>query len=54
MPYGIDKEHGGDSPENVAKVERCVMHVCEADKSLDKSAAIAICKKSIFGLKKKP
>ena len=51
MPYGIDKEHGGDTPENDAKMERCVEQVMAGGKVKDKSVAIAICKHSIFGFK---
>ena len=41
MPYGISKEHGGDSAENVAKVDRCVKRVMSD--GTPKSRAIAIC-----------
>lgn len=42
MPYGVDKEMGGDSPENVGWMEKCVKSVMEGGK--EKSSAIAICK----------
>lgn len=47
MPYGIAKEHGGDSPKNVAKMERCVDALL--DKGHSKESAIRMCKSSIFG-----
>lgn len=49
MPYGIDKEHGGDSVKNVAKMERCVEHLM--GKGHSKESAIRICKSSMFGKK---
>jgi hypothetical protein len=48
-PYGIPKEHGGDSPENVAKMEKCVRDVMKQGK--DKESAIRICKNSVFPMK---
>lgn len=42
MPYGVDKNLGGDSKENDAWMERCVSRVEGGGKS--KSSAIAICK----------
>jgi hypothetical protein len=45
VPYGIAKDAGGDSLENVAKMERCVKSVMAEGAS--KSSAIAICKSSI-------
>ena len=48
MPYGVSKKHGGDTPENDAKMERCVEHVMDAGKIKDKAVAIAICKHSMF------
>ena len=50
MPYGVAKEHGGDSPENVSRMERCVAHVVKQGHAKDH--AIAICKASLFGKKK--
>jgi hypothetical protein len=47
MPYGISKSHGGDSPANDAKMERCVRDVMKGGKS--KESAIRICKSSLFG-----
>lgn len=51
MPYGIAEEHGGDSPGNVAKMERCVAKVMADGHT--KSSAVAICKSSLFGSRKK-
>lgn len=48
MPYGIAKEHGGDSPENDAKMERCVKSIM-TKQGVAKPQAIAICKDSLFG-----
>ena len=45
--YGIPKDAGGDSPENVDKMHRCVEKVQKGGK--DKEAAIRICKSSMFG-----
>lgn len=44
-PYRIDKEQGGDSPENVKWMENCVRKVMDQGK--DKGSAIAICKTSL-------
>lgn len=49
MPYGIDKDMGGDSPRNVSFVERCVKRVqgrnnSRTGKPFTKSEAIAVCK----------
>lgn len=46
MPYGIDKRKGGDSPANVAKMERCVDAVVKSGQS--KVSAIRICKARLF------
>ena len=51
MPYGIDKAHGGDSPENVKKMEACVASVMKDDVS--KESAIRICKDRLFSHKEK-
>jgi hypothetical protein len=52
MPYGIDKKHGGDSPENVKKMERCVSGISDTNKRTGKpytkSEKIAICKSRLF------
>lgn len=42
MPYGIDKELGGDNKSNVEWMEKCVNSVMDSGKG--KSSAIAICK----------
>lgn len=47
MPYGIPASKGGDSPENVAKMDRCVASVQEKQPGLSDSSAIAICKASL-------
>jgi hypothetical protein len=52
MPYGISKEHGGDSLENIAKMESCVRSVM-SKQGVDKSRAIPICKASLFPNKKR-
>jgi len=51
MPYGVDKMHGGDTPENTAKMERCVAHVKKNNPKMAEGMCIAICKHSIFGVK---
>jgi hypothetical protein len=48
MGYGIPKDSGGDSPDNVAQMERCVEAVMKDGK--DKISAIRICKSSLFGM----
>lgn len=54
-PYGMPKEHGGDSPENDKWMERCVKRVTnQKDKSgniLGKERAIAICKSTFMKMK---
>lgn len=45
MPYGIEKELGGDSKENDEWMENCVNKVIKQGK--DKGTAIAICKTSL-------
>jgi hypothetical protein len=49
MPYGLPKEQ--DTPENNAKMERCVARV--QAKGQSKESAIRICK-SRMGFTKKP
>jgi len=49
MPYGVDKESGGDSKENDKWMENCVTKVMKGGK--DKSSAIAICKSSLQKMK---
>lgn len=49
MPYGVRKDRGGDSPENDAKMERCVAEVMK--RGTDKVTAIKFCKTSLFGRK---
>ena len=51
MPYGISKAAGGDSPENVSKMESCVKKVLNKNKGkkgFKKVNAIRICKNSLF------
>jgi len=45
MPYGVDKDIGGDSKENTQWMEKCVKKVMNTGK--DKSSAIAICKSTL-------
>ena len=45
MPYGIDKETGGDSPSNDKWMEQCVERVMHTGK--DKGTSIAICKTTL-------
>lgn len=45
MPYGMAKDAGGDSPQNDAKMERCVTELTA--KGYSKQSAIRICKVSI-------
>lgn len=47
MPYGVDKELGGDSPANVKFMERCTKRVMMENKGYSKGRAIAICKKAL-------
>ena len=51
MPYGVAKEHGGDSAENDARMESCVAAVMKHGNST--SSAIAICKAKLFAPKGK-
>ena len=57
MPYGIDKEMGGDSKENVSWMEKCITKVegtkGRDGKPLSKDSAIAICKSTMEKHKKK-
>lgn len=43
MPYGIPKEHGGESEKNIKWIESCVNSIMEKQ-GKSKEAAIAICK----------
>lgn len=45
MPYGVDKNIGGDSPENDKWMEQCVSKVMGTGK--DKGTSIAICKATL-------
>lgn len=47
MPYGIAKEAGGDSLENVAKVEAMVKAIMREDPNMDKVTAIKIAKSQL-------
>lgn len=49
MPYGLPKNL--DTPENNAKLERCVAE--NVKKDMDKELAIRICKASIMGTTKR-
>jgi len=45
MPYGVDKDVGGDSKDNDKWMEDCVRKIMKSGK--DKSSAIAICKTAL-------
>ena len=45
MPYGVDKDIGGDNKDNTQWMEQCVKKVMNSGK--DKEAAIAICKTTL-------
>lgn len=47
MPYGIPKDKGGDSPENVAKMKKCIEAVSRENSHLDEDQIIAICKSKL-------
>jgi len=51
MPYGVDKDIGGDSKDNDKWMEDCVTKVMgrkgKDGKPIDKSSAIAICKTTL-------
>jgi hypothetical protein len=49
MPYGIQKDKGGDTKENVDKMKSCIDSI-KGDYT--KEQKIAICKKRLFGKKK--
>lgn len=51
MPYGIDKQSGGDTKENDLWMENCVKQVMKSGK--DKGTAVAICKVSLRRKKEK-
>ena len=51
MPYGIPKNIGGDSPENVKWMEGCVNKVMKTGRP--KPSAIAICKTQLTRNKSK-
>lgn len=53
MPFGLAKDIGGDSPENVRKMESCIHQVMARNPSLTKEQAIRICKDSIQKSKRK-
>jgi len=52
-PYGVDKNQGGDSPDNVSWMERCVESVMKKNSKLSKGSAIAICKTQLKRTKDK-
>jgi hypothetical protein len=49
MPYGMPKEMGGDSPENIKWMEACITKVKKSGK--DEGNAIAICKSTFMKMK---
>jgi hypothetical protein len=55
MPYGIPKDIGGDSPENIEWMENCVEKVEPKMKGRKdpKGSAIAICKTALMKSKGK-
>ena len=44
MPYGIDKDLGGDSERNVKWMESCVKSVMNKNPGYSKQKAIMVCK----------
>jgi len=48
MPYGLPKNLGGDSEQNVKWMERCVNSVMSKNSKLSKESAIRICKKQFI------
>ena len=48
MPYGIPKDKGGDSPENVDKLKRCMAEVGPQNGHLSEEELIRICKSKVF------
>lgn len=57
MPYGVDKQQGGDSPENVSFMEKCVKGIGGTNKRTGKPYSegekIAICKTALKNKKSK-
>lgn len=57
MPYGVDKDQGGDSPSNTSWMERCVSSVSgknkRTGKPYTKGEKIAICKAQLKRKKSK-
>lgn len=51
MPYGVDKDQGGDSPSNVKWMEKCVSGITGTNKRTGKpytkGEKIAICKTAL-------
>jgi hypothetical protein len=52
MPYGVDKDQGGDDSKNTEWMEKCVTSVMDRT-GKDKSSAIAICKAQLKKQKSK-
>ena len=50
MPYSLPSDIGGDSPENVKWMEKCVTSIQKTGK--EKSSAIAICKAQLIKRKR--
>ena len=48
MPYGIPKKYGGDNPQNIRRMEKCVERVMAQGKT--KVQAIRICKSTLFSM----
>lgn len=48
MPFWISKDKGWDTPENVKKMESCILSVQKDNPSYSKEKAIRICKSQLF------
>jgi hypothetical protein len=53
MPYGVDKQLGGDNKDNESWMERCVKGVMEKNNKMKEGNAIAICKSQMKKSKEK-
>jgi hypothetical protein len=49
MPYGVEKDLGGDNKKNDKWMENCVQKVMKSGK--DKGSAVAICKSTMQKMK---
>ena len=48
MPYGLPKNIGGDSKENVRWMEDCIKSIKNKNPDYSKERAIRICKKALI------